>query len=83
VIDARQKSVRVGISGVAAKPFRATAVERKLAGKNLTAETIAAAAAGAAKGIEPLSDMHGSADYRAHLARVNTARALANAAKRG
>ncbi|MBM3855476.1 MAG: xanthine dehydrogenase family protein subunit M [Verrucomicrobia bacterium] len=83
VVDGHRKWVGVAISGVAAKPYRATKVEKKLTGKSLTAEAIAAAAACAAAGIEPLSDMHGSAEFRAHLARVNTARALASAAGRG
>lgn len=70
------KSVRVGITGVAAKAYRARRVENALAGKPLNADTIAAAARKAATGQEPLSDIHAAADYRAHLAGVNTRRAL-------
>jgi carbon-monoxide dehydrogenase medium subunit len=44
---------------------------------------IAAAAARAADGIEPLNDIHASADFRAHLAQVNTRRALEKALARG
>jgi CO/xanthine dehydrogenase FAD-binding subunit len=32
--------------------------------------------------VAPLADIHASADYRAHLAQVNTARALERAASK-
>jgi carbon-monoxide dehydrogenase medium subunit len=70
--------VRVGITGLAAKAFRATAVENALAGKGRDA--IGAASAHATDGIDPLADIHASADYRAELARVYTRRALEQAA---
>jgi carbon-monoxide dehydrogenase medium subunit len=57
-------------------------VEQALDGQALDAKTIAAAARQAASGVSPLSDIHASADYRAHLAQVNTARALERAASR-
>jgi CO/xanthine dehydrogenase FAD-binding subunit len=47
----------------------------------LTIELIAAAARAAAEGVTPLGDIHASADYRAHLATVNTAKALVQAAR--
>lgn len=67
---------RIGITGVAPKPYRATRSEEALRGQKLTSDTIAAAASHAAEGVSPLGDIHASAEYRAHLARVNTARAL-------
>jgi len=73
--------IRVAITGVAPKAYRATGVEQALNGKT-TADAIATAAAHAADGVEPLSDIHASADYRAHLAQVNTRRALERAASR-
>jgi carbon-monoxide dehydrogenase medium subunit len=82
VIDARAKRVRVGVTGVAPAAYRAAAVEQALDGQALDAKTIAAAARQAASGVSPLSDIHASADYRAHLAQVNTARALERAASR-
>lgn len=60
----------------APNPYRAKAVEQYLRGKELTAETIAKAATRAAKEVEPLNDIHASAEFRAHLAQVNTRRAL-------
>ena len=74
--------VRVGITGLAAKAFRAKAVESALAGKAPDMGVIASAAGHAADGVEPLSDIHASADFRAELARVYAARALAAAASR-
>jgi carbon-monoxide dehydrogenase medium subunit len=73
--------VRVGVTGVAAKAYRASGVEQTLNGKT-TAEAIALAAARATDGMELLSDIHASADYRAQLAQVNTKRALERAAAR-
>jgi carbon-monoxide dehydrogenase medium subunit len=74
--------VRVGITGVAAKAYRAAAVERALDGRPLTPESIALAAAHAADGVEALGDIHASPEFRMHLARVNTARALKHASSR-
>lgn len=72
--------VRVGITGLAAKAFRAKAVENALAGK--ARDAIAAAAAHATDGIDALSDIHASAEFRAELARVYTRRALEQAASK-
>ena len=74
------ETARVGITGIAAKAYRATAVERALsAPRPWRPETIARAAAQAAEGIEPLGDIHASAQFRAHLAQVNTRRAIERA----
>jgi carbon-monoxide dehydrogenase medium subunit len=81
VIDRSAKRVAVGITGVASTPYRAADVERALAGTSLAAAEIAAAAASAANGVQPLGDMHASEEYRAHLARVNTQRALEKASR--
>ena len=74
-------SVRVGITGLGPKPFRAKAVEGALQGR-APAQTIGAAAAHAADGIDALSDLHASAEFRCELARVYTRRALETAASR-
>src|SRR2546426_11936517 len=55
--------VRVGVTGIAAKAYRATGVEQALKGQT-TANAIALAATHAADGVEPLSDIHASAAYR-------------------
>jgi aerobic carbon-monoxide dehydrogenase medium subunit len=72
--------VRVGITGLAAKAFRASAVENALSGKGR--EAIAGAATHATDGIDPLGDIHASPDFRAELARVYTRRAIEQAASR-
>ena len=59
---------------------RATAAEAALKGKKLTDESIAAAAAVAADGLEVNGDHFASADYRRHLIGVLTERALKRAA---
>ncbi|HEY6421060.1 MAG TPA: xanthine dehydrogenase family protein subunit M [Candidatus Binataceae bacterium] len=72
--------VRVGITGLGAKAFRAQGVEAAQVGK--APDGIAAAAAHAPDGIDALADIHASADFRAELARVYTRRALERAVAR-
>ena len=64
--------VQVGLASMGPTPLRATAVEEALAGGASAAE----AAALAAVGTEPPSDVSASSEYRAHLARVLVRRAL-------
>jgi aerobic carbon-monoxide dehydrogenase medium subunit len=77
-VVASPTGVRVGITGIAPKPYRATAVEQAI-GNQRTAHAIEVAAAHAADGVVPLADIHASAEFRAHLAQVNTRRALERA----
>jgi carbon-monoxide dehydrogenase medium subunit len=74
--------VRVAITGVNGVPYRALEVEEKLLGQHPTLEGIAAAASHAARGIDPLSDIHAGADYRSDMACVVTRRALLKTLKR-
>ncbi len=71
---------RVGLTNMGPVPIRATAVEAAVAGADASAATLTAAAAAAADGTNPPADLHGAPDYRSHLARVLTGRALAAAA---
>jgi carbon-monoxide dehydrogenase medium subunit len=71
---------RVAVTGVAAKAYRATAAEKAL--RKLSPASIDAAAERAADGVEPLGDLHASAEFRAHLAKVLARRALRRAATR-
>jgi len=71
----------LALFGVAPSPLRLTAAEATLTGKPLDSTLISTAAA-AAWLIEPISDIHASAEYRRHLAQVLSARALADAARR-
>ncbi len=66
----------VGITGVGPKAYRASGVENLLLGKSPSVKRIEEAAAHAADGIEASADLYASAEYRAHLARVYTRRAL-------
>lgn len=75
-------NAHVGITGVGAVPYRARKVEDRLRRKEPTPQAIAAAAALAADGVDPLSDLHASADYRRALAAVFTRRSLEKAAHR-
>jgi aerobic carbon-monoxide dehydrogenase medium subunit len=76
------QTARVGITGVAAKSFRARGVEQALEGKAIDEAAITAAAEHASEGVEALSDLHASGDYRLALARVYTKRALLRALTR-
>ena len=73
---------RVGVTGVGDAGYRATAVERAVEGQTFSAELAASAAEQAAAGVDPLEDPFASADYRSHLARVHTRRALTAAWER-
>ena len=78
----RVERVRVGVTGVGPKAYRATAVETALVGQTATSEALAEAAQHAADGTDALSDLVASTEYREHLARVFTQRALAQAVAR-
>jgi len=79
VIEKTKNAVRLGITGVAAKPYRPTAVEESLQGKSLDKETISKAATKAATDIKPLNDLQASSEFRIHLASVLTRRVLEKA----
>ena len=74
---------RVALTNMGPAPVRATAVESAVAGGPASQEAFRSAAEAAAEGTDPPADLHGSADYRRHLARVLTARALAAAGSGG
>jgi carbon-monoxide dehydrogenase medium subunit len=74
------QDVRVAITGVAPQPFRARGAEDSLRAQTLSPETIASASARASEGVQnPLEDIHASGEYRLHLARTYTKRALMEA----
>lgn len=73
---------RIGLTNMGNIPVRATAVEEALVGQPATEEAVGAAAALAAEGTNPPSDLNGDADYRRHLATVLTRRAVLKAAGR-
>ena len=75
-------TARVAIGCVAASPVRATAMEERLANGDFSADAVRAAAEGLGAALDPPSDVHGSADYRRHLAEVSAVRAVLQAAGR-
>jgi carbon-monoxide dehydrogenase medium subunit len=78
--DGSCEDVRIGLTYMAATPLRATAAENALRGGALDAGSISAAAEEAADGTEPPGDLNATPDYKRHLARVLTRRALEEAA---
>ncbi len=68
---------RVALANMGATPLRASATEAALA----NGQSIADAAALADEGTSPTQDMHASREYRRHLARTLTRRALETAAR--
>jgi carbon-monoxide dehydrogenase medium subunit len=78
IVGVAVQGERVALVNMGSAPARAGGVERALA----AGEGLAAAAAHAAEDTSPASDINASAAYREHLARVLTARALAEAASR-
>ena len=71
---------RIGLTNMGSVPLRAAASEAALAGAPATAEAVALASASAAEGTSAPSDQSAKADYREHLARVLTRRAVQHAA---
>ena len=71
---------RIGLTNMGTVPIRATATEQAASGAEASRAALNQAAAHADEGTEPPGDLHGAPDYRRHLARVLTGRALAAAA---
>lgn len=76
------EDIGVGITGLDAKPFRAKRAEETLRGKKLAPRLIEEASSQVTQGVDPLDDIHASAEFRGHLARLYCARAIEKAAKR-
>jgi carbon-monoxide dehydrogenase medium subunit len=76
--DGSVEDVRVAFTNMGSTPIRATATEEALRGKGV--DGIAAAAEQAAEGTDPPGDLNATPDYKRHLARVLTRRALEEAA---
>lgn len=73
------ETARIATAGVAAFSSRLKGAEQMLVGKAIDAAAIDAAADAAGDAVEPLADSNASADYRRHLTKVLTGRALRRA----
>jgi CO/xanthine dehydrogenase FAD-binding subunit len=78
VLDADGRCLRaeLGIGGAAPVPLALPQIGAQLAGTRLDEQAISAAANAAVDMIDPEGDLHASADYRRHLARVLAQRVL-------
>ncbi|MFG2796574.1 FAD binding domain-containing protein [Streptomyces pseudovenezuelae] len=80
--DGHIAEARIGLTNMGSTPLRATATEEALPGSGDT-RAVARAAESAATGTRPPRDLSGSPEYREHLARVLTRRAVLAAAGTG
>jgi aerobic carbon-monoxide dehydrogenase medium subunit len=78
--DGTCQDVRIGLTHMGATPLRATVAEDALRGQALDADSIARTAEHAAEGTHPPGDLNATPDYKRHLARTLTRRALTEAA---
>ena len=74
---------RIGLTNMGSTSLRAPATEQALVGAALQGSGVAEAAERVTEGTSPPSDLNGHADYREHLARVLTRRAVLTAAGMG
>ena len=72
----------IALTGAGIHTARAAAVEQALIGKKLDGKTIAEAASHAGEGLDMISDIHGSAEYRHQMCAVVTRRAITKALER-
>jgi carbon-monoxide dehydrogenase medium subunit len=77
--DGTIQEARIGLTNMGSTPVRAGAAETALRGARL-GDQVRQACEEAAAGTSPPSDLHAQADYRRHLARVLTHRAVRAAA---
>ena len=70
-------SARIGLTNMGSTPVRATAAENALSGAS--ADSVAEATSSADEGTSPASDIAASSEYRRHLARVLSRRAVEEA----
>jgi carbon-monoxide dehydrogenase medium subunit len=80
--DGSCEDVRIGLTHMGLTPLRATAAEEALRGRGLDSDSIARAAEQAAEGTQPPADLNATPDYKHHLARVLSRRALEEATGR-
>ena len=72
-------SVRIGVTGLSPKAFRARNVEEQLTGQEVSETAVRSAVAQINDGVDANSDLYASANYRKQMATVYARRALAAA----
>ncbi|MET7462570.1 xanthine dehydrogenase family protein subunit M [Nonomuraea sp. NPDC005501] len=77
--DGAIQEARIGLTNMGSTPVRAHAAEAALRGVEL-GDRVRAACEAAAEGTSPPADLHAQPDYRRHLAKVLTYRAVGKAA---
>jgi carbon-monoxide dehydrogenase medium subunit len=77
------EEARVVLACVSPAPMRHRDMERALRGAPVTPEAIDSAAERIGKDLEPIGDVHGSAEYRREMARVVARRAVLQAIENG
>lgn len=70
------------ITGASVRTTRATTVEQALIGKHIDEQTLADAANHASDGLEMISDIHGSDEYRRQICAIIAHRTISKALKR-
>ena len=78
--DKKCQKARIALGAVSPTPMRARGAEALLENQTITEELAEKAGAAAAAESKPISDVRSSVDYRREMVRVNTKRALLNAA---
>ncbi len=78
----RAAHVRIALLGVDETPIRATEAESLLNDSEFGTDGVRAAVEAARELVEPIDDLHASADYRRHLVGILTERALTSAWRR-
>jgi carbon-monoxide dehydrogenase medium subunit len=82
IAGGRVEYVRVGVMGVGETPMRMHDAETALLGEALDGNVIDRAVDAVRAAVEPMTDLHASADYRRHLVGVLVRRAIETAWKR-
>ncbi len=79
--DGTCEDIAIGVTGVGDKAYRAEGVENMLRGKRLEEKLLEEASVEIVNGQDVIEDINGSKQYRSHLARVYTVRAIQSALK--
>jgi CO/xanthine dehydrogenase FAD-binding subunit len=77
--DGKAKRVAIGVGAATESPLRLASAEEQLSGSTLDEKSVRAAVQQALADIEPLDDLHATADYRRRAAAALAVRAVADA----